>query len=425
MTTPAETGTGLRAYLALTALISPLCPLILRRRLKRGKEDPARWSEKRGRASAPRPDGPLIWLHAVGLGEVMALRGLIAALHAARPDLSFLVTSTARSSGGVFADNLPPRTTHQFLPLDLAGPVTAFLDHWHPDLAVWSEQDLWPRLVHQTHARGIPLALVNARMDSAAHRKRARMRGMLRDTYARFAYLAAQDDATARHIRDLAPNVTITTLGSLKSGSAPLPDDPRERADLARHMGARKLWCAASTHGADEAVVLAAQAMRHRADPAALLIIVPRDPDRRESLASACAAYGLPYAMRSRGELPKPGDAVWIADSFGELGLWYRLCPVAVIGGSFGQVQGHNPWEAAQLDCAILHGPNTANFAADYTALAQAGATIPVRDAATLNAALDRPDLIEMATQARILQSNSAGSVARTSAALLDLLGDG
>ena len=426
MTIPARasTGLGLRIYLALTTLIGPLAAPILRRRLKRGKEDPARWREKLGEAVAPRPDGTLIWLHAVGLGEVMALRGLITSLHDAHPQLSFLVTSTARSSGGVFGSNLPPRTVHQFLPLDLAGPVTRFLDHWHPDLAVWSEQDLWPRLVYETHARAIPLALINARMDAAAHAKRKRMRGVFRDTYARFAYLAAQNDTTAGHIRDLAPNVLVSVLGSLKSGGTPLPDNPSVRANLARHLGARDLWCAASTHEADEAVVLAAQAAQHRGDPASLLILVPRDPDRRDAIAAACTTNGLPFAVRSQGALPRPTDAVYIADTFGELGLWYRVCPVALIGGSFGQVHGHNPWEAAQLDCAILHGPNTANFSADYAALDNADAAFLVPDTTALTHALDQTDLSSMAARARAFQENSAGSVAQTCAALLSLLGN-
>jgi 3-deoxy-D-manno-octulosonic-acid transferase len=344
----------------------------------------------------------------VGLGEVLALRGLIAEMADRAPDLSFLVTSTARSAALATARNLPPRTIHQFLPLDLPGPRRRFLDHWRPDLSVWAEQDLWPGLVADTAARGIPLALVNARMNAAAYRRRARARGLYAPLLRSFDLIAAQDSATARHLEALGAPAPVPVAGSLKPAAPPLADDPAARAEMEAALGPRPLWLAASTHAEDEAVALTAHRAIAEAAPEVLLLLVPRQPARGPEIAEAARAAGLAPALRSEGALPDPATQVYIADTIGELGLWYRLAPAALIGGSFGPVNGHNPWEPARLGCAILHGPNTANFAADYAALHAAGAARLVRTAPDIAAALADPGLARMAETAGALADTHA-----------------
>ena len=172
-----RTSHALRGYLWLSRLIPLVAPALLHRRVMRGKEMPGRVAEKTGIAGLPRPDGRVVWLHAVGLGEALALRGLIAAMAAREPGLEFLVTSTARSSAQVLAANLPDNSRHQFLPLDAPKYLEKFLDHWRPSLSVWAEQDLWPGAVVVAARRGIPLAMVNARMGPEGYARRARMRG--------------------------------------------------------------------------------------------------------------------------------------------------------------------------------------------------------------------------------------------------------
>ena len=416
-----QTGPLLRLYLAATQFLGVRAWKHIESRRKRGKEHPERWREKGADQMAPRPAGPLIWMHAVGLGEVLALRGLIEAMAEARPDLHFLVTSSARASGEVFDRNRPPRTIHQYLPLDVPVFRKRFLDHWRPDLAVWAEQDLWPGFVVETGRRGIPLAMINARMNARAFASRRKVGSLYADLYRRFAFVAAQDATTADHLRALAPGLEVAVTGSLKAACAPLADSP-ERPELETRLAGRRPWCAASTHAEDERIALAVQARRISADPASLLILAPRLPARAREIALDCEAHGLTYAFRSEGQLPAPGTAVWIADSFGEMGLWYRLCPVSLIGGSFGPVQGHNPWEAVRLGSAVLHGPNTANFAADYAQLESAGGTQLVTDAAALDAALDAPDLRDIAARASALQESAAGGIITLRDRLLDLM---
>lgn len=411
----------LRAYLLLVRGVAAFLPGYLRRRLRRGKEDPLRWREKLGEAGLPRPDGALIWLHAVGLGEVMALRGLIAAMGRARPDLSFLVTSSARSSALAFAGNVTPRTLHQFLPLDAPGPVARFLDHWCPDLSIWAEQDLWPGLVVATHQRGIPLALINARMNTRAFEARRRFRSLFKYLYARFDHISAQDAATARHLRALGA-APVSVTGSLKAGAGPLADQPEQRALVVAALNGRKPWCAASTHAADEMVVIAAQVQLFNSDASSLLIVAPRDPARREEIVAACTKAGLSVALRSQGALPGPKDAVYLADTFGEMGLWYRVCSVAVMGGSFGDTDGHNPWEPAHLGAAVLHGPNVANFAADYAAFQGARAATEVADASALIAALQDAALPEQAARGQALARDGMAGIEALCASLLALL---
>ena len=417
---PARDGWQLRLYLGVRPLLRPAAELALRHRRARGKEDPARMAEKQGLASLPRPDGALIWMHAVGLGEVLALRPLIAALLDARPDLHVLVTSTARSAAQVVAGNLPSQSLHQLLPLDVPAYTRRFLDHWQPDLAIWSEQDLWPGLICETAARGVPLAYVNARMNAEALARRQRAGGLYPDMLRRFALITAQDAASAGHLSTLTGRA-VQRMRSLKPAAAPLAADMDELTRLQTRLAGRRIWVAASTHPEDEAAALAAQAQLVAQDPRWLLILAPRLPARAPRIMASVKATGLSCAQRSAGGIPAPAMAVWVADTFGELGLWYRLAQRALIGGSFGPVQGHNPWEAICLGLPVLHGPNTANFAIDYQILQSEGLAqqvLPASLATALNAPAPAGDAKALVAAARA----DAATLARD---LLALMGPG
>lgn len=358
---------ALTAYLAASRGIPLVAPTLLARRLARGKELPDRWREKLGEASLPRPSGPVVWLHAVGLGEVLALRGLIGAM-AEQSETEFLVTSTTRGSAEVLAPNLPPRCRHQFLPLDAPAYLSRFLDHWRPSLSIWAEQDLWPGAVHAADARGIPLALVNARMNADAYARRRRWAALYADLLSRFRLITAQDGGTADHLQALGAK-GVRVSGSLKAAAPPLAADPRALAAAREALIGQRPVLLASSHPEDEFVTLAAI---RALDARPLLILAPRDPARGAEIAARVAEHGLTSTRRSLGEGPS-GD-VWIADTLGEMGLWYRLCPITLVGGTFGPTEGHNPWEPAALGSAILHGPRTANFAGDFRALHQVSA---------------------------------------------------
>jgi len=412
-TSDPRSGAQLRSYLALTRAIPLLAPALLKRRLARGKDLPGRWREKLGEPSLPRPEGPLIWLHAVGLGETLALRGLIAALADQAPQAEFLVTSTTRASAEVMAQNLPPRTRHQFLPLDAPAYLARFLDHWRPALSIWAEQDLWPGAVVATAARGIPLALVNARMNAEAYARRRRWTGLYADLFARFRLITAQDDVTARHLQALgAKGVSVT--GSLKAAAPPLAADPAKLAEAREMLTGLTPVLLASSHPEDEFVALSALRAAH---PRPLLLIAPRDPHRGQEIASRVAEHGLTATRRSLGQGPTAD--VWITDTFGEMGLWYRLCAASLIGGTFGPTEGHNPWEPAALGSAILHGPRIANFAGDFAALHQAGAAQPAQPEAVI-AALTA-DHSAMAARANALSDAAQGALAPLATDLLKL----
>jgi 3-deoxy-D-manno-octulosonic-acid transferase len=372
-------GWQLMTYLVLRRALEPLMYLILQRRLSAGKEDPARVYEKLGRTTQVRPNGTVVWLHAVGLGEVLALRPLIKLMQESSPELSFVVTSTARSSANVMAKNLPARCVHQFLPLDGPTFVSNFLNHWRPNLAIWSEQDLWPGAIHDCAARGIPLAHVNARMNDESHRRKARFSGLYRDTFACFSLVAAQDSQTADNLREMGVKAPVVT-GSLKPAAAPLAVDTVALERFTEALADRRIWVAASTHLADENVAFAAQKILAADDPSWLLVVAPRFPERRAEVASALQRAGLTHATRSQNEHPNSTQDVWLADSFGELGLWYRLGKSAFIGGSFAGLGGHNPWEAICLSCPVFHGPDIQNFAADYAELDRLSLSHQVQD---------------------------------------------
>lgn len=417
-------GLSLRLWLALTAVIAPLARRHLERRLRRGKEDPARMDEKTGHASLPRPRGRLVWMHAVGVGEVLALPALARALQERRSGLSVLITSSSRTSAQALESNLPPGVMHQYLPLDARPFVRRFLDHWRPDLAVWCEQDLWPRLIFETDRRGIPLALVNGRMSEQTAHSRARAAGLYRDLLGRFARLSVQDRASAAHFAALgAPGGRIRVSGSLKAASAPLSDQPEARARLSERLSGRRVWIAASTHPGDEPDVAEAQKLLLQWNARSCLVVVPRDASRAPDICAEMADGGLRAELVGTGNtLPDAAFDTLVVGEMGQLGLWFRLADAAFVGGSIAAIGGHNPYEPARLDCAVLHGPNIGNFAEDYAAFHKAGAATEVKNGVELAEALADPDLATTIPAAAVVASRGHAALDHEADRLLELL---
>ena len=354
-------NTGLRAYLALSPVIALVAKPLLRRRIKRGKEDPRRWREKCGVASCDRPQGRLVWLHAVGLGETLALRGLIAMMQTHDPALQFLITSTTWKSAQAIAHQMPPQTVHQYLPLDAPAYLRKFLDHWRPDIAIWTEQDIWPGMVAECATRNIPQAIVAGRLSASGTANRTILRGIYRTIYRTMAFIAVQDTASQTNFRKLA-DVESSVRGSLKPAAPALTCTVAEQISLQHRLANRLVWIAASTHPADEEIVIAAHARVLQSTPDALLIIAPRFSDRP-------LPDGPHIIRRTQHRAPDPDTRIWIADTTGEMGLFYALAQAAYIGGTNDTTQGHNPWEAINLGLPVLHGPCTENFTDDFARL--------------------------------------------------------
>ena len=339
-------------------------------------------SERYGIATHARPEGPLIWLHAVGLGEVMALRGMIPILSQHCPDAHFLVTSGTRQSADVFSQNLPECTLHQYLPLDVSGYCKAFLAHWKPDLCIWSEQELWPNMIWHVDQSGIPQVVINARMNAASFQSRHKAKGMFADIYGRFAFISAQDEQTAAHISSL--GATVQVDGSLKPLAPALQVDQAKFETLKAQIGERPVLCLASSHPADEDLALSTLG---ELSPETLLIIVPRRVERSAEIAGKIETAGFSHSVGD-GPIHK-ATRVHLVDQVGQLGLWYRLCSYAFIGGGFDETQGHNPWEAVTLNRRVFHGPNTANFKRDYENLNALGIALQITSAADLVASIN------------------------------------
>lgn len=418
---------SLRAYLCLGALADAVAPLVLRRRQRLGKEEPSRILERLGHPGSKRPEGPLLWFHAASVGESLSLLSLIEQICATRPDVNMMVTTGTRTSAELLARRLPKGVLHQFAPVDARRAVTRFLDHWRPDLAVWTESELWPRLIVETAARGVSMLLINARISSNSAENWRRAPRMIKALLTRFDAILAQDDDTAQVLLGFgvaADKVLVT--GTLKREAVALPCDAAELARLRTQIGTRPLWLAASTHLGEETIIARAHSRLLADLPDLLLILVPRHPDRAAEVAAELEAQGLSCARRQAGDIPSAVTQVYLADTLGEMGLWYRLAPVAFIGGSLVPIGGHNPFEPAALGAAMIVGPHVRNFAGIFAELKRAHGVIGVDDAATLSAAvaalLQRDQAATQANLAREACASVSGATERALEAILSRL---
>lgn len=350
----------LSLYQSLTTAGKPILKQVLARRAEDEKEDPDRIGERMGHAGHARPEGPVVWIHGASVGESQSTLILIDAISKQYPGVSVLVTTGTVSSAQLIAKRLPSFAIHQYVPVDHPQWVRSFLDHWKPDMALWMESELWPNMVMEVGKRDIPLGLINARLSQKSFGRWKTVKGMIGDMLAQFSIIVTQTKNDEHNFRALGAENVVTT-GNLKYSSVPLPCDPAKLQLLKDCCGNRPVWVYASTHDGEETLACRIHHKLKIHVPDLLTIIVPRHIHRRDAIAAICRDAGLSYRLRGEQlELPQANDDIYIADTLGELGLFYSLAPIAMIGRSFSSDGGggHNPVEAAQLGCAVLTGPN-------------------------------------------------------------------
>lgn len=418
-------GQAWALYRGATAMLELGAPAFLRWRLQRGKEDAVRLPERLGIAAVPRPHGRLVWLHGASVGEGLALLPLVERLQAR--GLAVLMTTGTVTSATLLAQRLPSGALHQFVPLDGPRAARRFLDHWRPDLVLFAESELWPNLLSEARRRGIPVALVNARMSVRSFARWRRLPVLARPLLGGLDLILAQSQADAERYAALRRG-PVTSTGNLKYDAAPPPADPAALAALRSTVAGRPVWVAASTHAGEDLECCAVHAALKASMPSLLTIIVPRRVDRGPVLLAEAARLGLTAGARSQGSGIEAATDIHVADTMGELGLFYRLGTAVFVGKSLViSGGGQNPIEPAKLGNAILHGPNVGNFTDVYAALDASRGGRTVADAAALTDALlmllRAPDACQSAADAaRQAVDSAAGAADRTMAALDRLL---
>jgi 3-deoxy-D-manno-octulosonic-acid transferase len=374
----------LTLYRMVLRLAAPGLRVMLARRVRRGKEWPARLGERWGVDATPRPEGRLIWVHAASVGEAVSVLPVLALLVS---EARVLITTGTVSSAAMLAERLPAlgladRVLHRFVPLDVPVWTARFLDHWRPDAAGFVESEIWPNLLSACARRAIPTMLINARLSPGSFGAWRRAPHIARALFGRFAAVQAQSAEVDRRLQALgAPPALL--VGNLKFSAVALPFDADELARLRTMLADRPVWLAASTHPGEDAALLAAHASLAAMHSGLVFILVPRHPERGSAIAAAASAFAV--TRRGAREDPPEGGGVWVVDTLGELGLFYRLVGHAFVGRSLGEAKGgQNPLEPARLGCAVAVGPNVTNFREVVGVLSGAGALTRVEHPAAL-----------------------------------------
>lgn len=417
ITAAREQEVALRFYRFILRLALPvLAGHTLLQRL-RGQMPPGALAQRLGMGGT----GPVdLWLHGASNGELTSARWLIAALLAARPGLRLVITANSASGRAMVAGWGLPGVAARLAPFDTPGAVRRFRRGWRPRALVVLENELWPERIAQMAPR---VALVGARMSAGSARNWARLApGLMAETLGRLAVVSAQNAETETRLVGLGlPPGRLAPRLMLKAQQAAPGTAPGAPADAPAPRD--RVLLAASTHPGEEAVVLAAYA---RQTQFTHLILAPRHPRRAPEIAAAVRASGLGLAIRSAGQAPGAAP-VYLADTMGEMALWYGMAGATLVGGSFGDAGGHTPYEPAAHGSAILHGPGVANFAESYARLDAGGGAVAVADAAALAAALqalDAPAQAAMAQTARSLLQDAGDDRAAALVALLAALPD-
>ena len=402
-------------------------PMIALRLWLRARKAPAyaqRIGERFARGLPPMQKGG-IWVHAVSVGESIAAAPMIRALLARYPQLPITITCMTPTGSeriqSMFANE--PRIQHCYLPYDFPWAAGRFLDHIQPKVGVIMETELWPNHIHQCAMRGIPTVLANARLSERSARGYGKFARLTRPMLAEMSLIAVQTETEAQRFRDLgARPECVTVTGSIKFD---LTIDPQLLARAAQQRAdwqttGRPVWIAASTHSGEDEVILAAHREVLKKHSEALLILVPRHPERFNSVFELSRQQGFASVRRSTAEPVTRETSVLVGDTMGELLFLYALADIAFVGGSLVPNGGHNLLEPAALDKPVLSGPHLFNFLEIAAMLRGAGALEEVSDAAGLAAVVQR--LIERPEQAKAMADAGLAVIKANQGALQRLL---
>lgn len=347
-------------YSLATRIIGPLyLKKILKKRVAQGKEDPDRLKERYGLATVDRGKFPVLWVHAASVGESLSVIELIHRLHELYPHVTILMTTQTRTSADLVKKRLSSIIQHQYLPYDIPLWVDNFLDYWKPSYVLWVESELWPNMLKALHRRKIPITLLNGRLSDRSFRRWQTLKLFFKPPLHCFETCLVQSEEQKSRFLALGAR-DVVALGNIKYASAPLPVVAEDLKILSACLKDRPVWTVASTHPGEEAFILEAHCRLKEIFPHLLTLLVPRHPHRGDELMVLLNAFKI--KRRSLGELPTKETEIYLADTLGELGLFYRVAPIAFVGGSWVTIGGHNIIEPAQLGVAVMHGPHMHNF---------------------------------------------------------------
>ncbi|MFE0015654.1 lipid IV(A) 3-deoxy-D-manno-octulosonic acid transferase [Mesorhizobium sp. NPDC059054] len=403
----------LSLYRAAGSAAYPLAGPYVAWRASKGKEDRTRSRERYGVASQPRPDGPLIWVHAASVGETNAVVPLVRSI--LDYGVTVVLTTGTVTSAKLVAERLGERVIHQYVPLDLRPAVSRFLNHWYPDLVIIAESEIWPNTILELGARSVPQVLVNGRLSDRSFASWKKRSNIAEALFENLAHVVAQSEVDGERFRALGAR-PVTVSGNLKVDTPPPPVDESELALLSRQIDGRPTWAAISTHDGEEVIAAEVHKTLASRHPGLLSIIVPRHPERAGDLVETFARMGLTVARRSLDDQITPDVDILLGDTIGEMGLYLRLTEIAFVGRSLTSEGGQNPLEPAMLDTAVLAGRNVQNFRDSYQKLLDAGAAKLVRDRPMLAGAVNF--LLTNETARREMMAAGAATVEQMRGAL-------
>lgn len=356
----------------------------------------------------------MVWFHGVSVGESLSAIPVIQRLQAERPDIHVLITTATTTSAEILSKRLPESVIHQFAPIDTPQAVRAFLDHWRPGLAVFIESDIWPNLLTDLTQRHIPHALISARITEKTFRGWQTFRASMRQLLAGYSLILPQDEASAGRLR--AMKAMVGAQVNLKTLGAPLSVDEAALAALKALTGGRTVIVAASTHYGEDNII--AKSLESQIRDRDLLVLVPRHPIKAAEIRLDIEALGMHVARRSTKDPLTPQTQVYLADTLGELGLFFSLADIVIMGGSFlPGIGGHNPLEAARLGKSVITGPGIGNWESIFAELIESGAGWQVAGPSELAFLTGE---LRMAPQALTLADSLAREISRKEAGTLD-----
>lgn len=378
-----------KLYRSLTFTIEPVLNALLQRRLAQGKEDAARLNERRGEASVIRPVGKLLWLHGASVGESLSALPLLEELRARLPDWHFLVTTGTVTSAQQMALRLPPGILHHYIPMDHPAWVKRFFDHWRPDVVLWMESELWPNMLHEIAARKIPSALLNARMGPDSQKKWKYAGALAKKLIGTFNFILTGAPDYVVPFKKMGGK-RVDFIGNLKFASTQLPVDLDKLTDLKQMIGGRRCLAFLQTQPGEEKMAAEIYRALKQEFSDLLLIVAPRKNTRGSEIKTQLKMMGMNIAVRTQHEDITLQTEIYVADTIGEMGLWYSLSPVAVIGGSFVPHGGQNPIEGTHFGAAVFYGPHMFNFPEICKVLENAGASERVENPDELLTAIQK-----------------------------------